>query len=348
MTIAPTAETTAALAATYGVGDDAKFTGDRLPAFIGIAHITGMVTNDDGMSIHEAVVAAGLDFTVTTHPVQANVATPNGAVVAVPMDGHYATIRRNPDNTRQPLGIVKGRYQPIQNFDAFAFGQHLADEYGANVVAAAEYGKPLGSRTFLSLRLSETLTVAGKDPHDLYLLLSNSHDGSTGLTAAIVPIRRASMGEVVTSIPHVPQRWTLRHSGDIAGKFEEAVHTMQMVKRWISTYQKISYDLLGTRMNNTEFAAFAERLLPTPRNAGKRSAETWAVRRRTLIDLFENSPTTGFGRGTRYAAVSAVNEYVDHYAAARGGDPQAIRYARNLGGQSVRFKERAWGLLAHS
>lgn len=323
----------------------ALFTGNRLPAFIGIAQVTGMVARDE-MTVSEAITAAGLDFTVTRHEGQANVPLPGGGTLALPQDGYWSTVRNNPDGSHAFLGMVKGRYQTIQNSDAFAFGQHLIDEYGANVAAAASFGKPLGTRTFLALALTETLNVAGQDPHDLYLLIGNSHDGSTGLTAAIVPIRRASMGEVVTNMAHAPQRWTLRHSGDIAGKFAEAVHTMQMVKQWIATYQRMTYNLLGTHMTVSEFEDFARRLLPTPRNAGKRSAETWANRRRVLVDLFENAPTNSFGRGTRYAAFCAVNEYVDHFAATRGGDPTQVRYARNLGGQAVRFKERAWAMLA--
>lgn len=318
--------------------------GERLPAFLGIAHIQGMVARES-MTVHEALIEAGLDYTVTRHEGQTNVPLPDGGTLTLPQDGYWSTVRNNPDGSKAFLGMVKGRYQTIQNADAFAFGQHLSDEFGANVIAAAAFGKPLGTRTFLALHLSDTLNVGGQDPHDLYLLIGNSHNGETGVTAAIVPIRKASTGEVVTKMPEAPQRWTLRHSGDIAGKFAEAVHTMQMVKQWIRTYQNVTYTLLGTRMTADEFRDYTHKLLPTPRNAGERSAATWAGRRQVLLDLFESAPTNSFGRGTRYAAFCAVNEYVDHYAATRGGDPAQVRYARNLGGQAVRFKEHAWTLL---
>lgn len=344
-TINPASHAMLSHQATPTTATTALFSGNRVPAFLGVARVSGLVIREQ-MSVEEAIVAAGLNFTVTRHEGQTIVPVTGGGTLALPQEGHWSTVRNNPDGTKAFLGVVKGRYQTIQNGDAFAFGQHLIDEYEANVCAAAAFGKPIGTRTFLALSLSEGFTIGGRDPHDLHLLITNSHNGDSGLTAAIVPIRRASMGEVVTNIPRAPQRWTLRHSGNIAGKFEEAVHTMQMVKQWISTYQNLTYSLLGTTMSSSEFEAFAQQMLPTPRNAGKRSAETWAERRRTLVDLFENAPTNSFGRGTRYAAVCAVNEYVDFHAATRGGDPAQVRYARNLGGQSVRFKERAWSLLA--
>lgn len=316
----------------------------RLPAFIGVAHTRGYVPLTT-VSVTEALAAARLNFIVTKAPVQAHPFAPNGTQ-PVPMVDHQATIRTNPDGSRQGLGIVKGRYQVVQNADAFAFGQHLVDEYGANVAAAAAYGKPVGAQTYLALRMQQTLDVGGSDTHDLYVLIRNSHDGSTCVNASIVPIRRVSVSEVATNIPQVPQRWKLRHSGDIAYKFQEATHTMRMVHQWVSTYRKVTYQLLSTPMSDDEFAAFTHRLLPTPRNAGRRSASTWATRRSLLHDLFTHAPTCSFGRHTRYAAVCAVNEYTDHYAAARSGNPTEARYLRNLGGQASQFKQRAWDLLA--
>lgn len=319
------------------------YAGTRIPAFEGIAHQSGAVVSESGMSVNEAVDIAGLGFTVSTHPVHSSVAS-NGGAAIVNMPQHRATIRRDVDGSRSGLGIVKGRYTPIQNRDAFAFGQHLVDEFDANVHAAAAYGKPEGVRTFLTLRLRDEIDIAG-DPHDMYVLIRNSHDGSTGLTAAIVPIRIASMSEVTVDTGRAPQQWTLRHSGNIEEKFAEAVHTMEMVRNWISTYTTMTYELLASPMGREKFTAFATWLLRTPRNAGPRAAENWAERRRTLTDLFEHADTCSFGRGTRYAAFCAVNEYVDHFAAARGGDAAATRHARNLNGQAGRFKARAWRLL---
>ncbi|MDN5892881.1 MAG: DUF945 domain-containing protein [Nocardioides sp.] len=341
----PSGLTMADLGATPTVRSGHQFLGERLPAFLGVAKVDGIVARES-MSVQEALVEAGLNFTVSLHEGQTNVPIAGGGTLTLPQEGHWSTVRSDPDGTKTFFGVVRSRYKQVQNTDAFAFGQHLIDDFGANVAAAAGHGKPIGVRTFLGLRLSETLNVAGQDPHDLYLLIGNSHNGDTGVTAAIVPIRRANMGEVVTSIPTVPQRWTLRHSGDVGGKMAEAIHTHKMVKSWMATYQRLTYELLGTRMSVTEFEQFTHRLLPTPRNAGKRSAATWAERRRLLVDLFSNAPTTSFGRGTRYAAVCAVNEYLDHFAATRGGDPKEVRYARNLAGQSVRTKELAWNLLA--
>lgn len=320
------------------------YSGQRLPAFFGVAATTGHVfTADCGVDVDDAITEAGLDFTVTTHPVFTQIETGEG-VLDVEVAGHWSTVRNNTDGESIPLGIVKGRYSTIQNADGFAFAQHLIDDFGANVVAAGQFGIPLGSNTFLALKIDE-VDAAG-EVHDVYCLLKNSHDGSTGLTAAITAVRRESMSEAVAAIPGAPQRFTLRHSGNVGEKYHEAIQTVKAVRTWMHQFKNMTDRMLGTRLTREEFTAVAETLLPTPRGVKAGAAQRWGHRRATLIDLFENAPTCSYGRGTVYAGFCAVNEYVDHYAATRGGDPTTVRYARNLNGKSQRFKEVAWRLLA--
>lgn len=320
---------------------------NRLPSFVGLASINGgLVVDEDGMTVIEAIQRAGLNFTVHAHESQTPVPLPDGGTRIVPDGKWLSTVRKDPDGTMVVLGKVRGRHRIMQNTDAFAFGQMLVDDYGANVAAAGQFGDPIGSGTFMALRLDQALTIAGKDPYDLYVLIRNAHDGSSQVVVSIIPIRRASGAEILTSLRGAPQSWTFRHSGNLERKVDQAVNTAELVKTWIDTYTQVTYDMLATRLTRPQFEAFATRLYPTPRGASEKSAKDWAQRRSVLLDLFLNADTNSFGRGTVYAAFCAVSEYIDHYAVTRGGDPARIRATRNMTGRADKVKEQAWNLLA--
>jgi hypothetical protein len=118
----------------------------RLPAFLALAKYTGgrYAEQIDGMTVPQALAAAGLDFTVIKH---------DG--VGVKVDGEYisglpkmrGTVAHYPDN-RDPLllGFVGQGYEVVQPVAAAEFGQAVLEEGGATVVAIGAYGEPTGSR----------------------------------------------------------------------------------------------------------------------------------------------------------------------------------------------------------
>lgn len=318
---------------------------DRVPYFIRAAAGPGKVF-DEPVDVVDAIEESGLDYIVTVSDLDviAPVQIPGGTT-NIEMTGHKGVIRVNSDGTRGPLGVVKSAFRACQNSDGFEFAQALLDDYDADVVAAAAHGNPLGSRAYLALRLNETLMAGGQDPHDVYVIVTNAHDGNAALTARVAPIRRTTQAEVATALVGAPMSYNLRHTGDLAGKMSDAVGTMRMVRHWIETYESATFALLAEPMSQSEFGTFAKRVLPTPSGSKERAAKTWAARRATLIHLFEKAPTQAFGRGTRYAAFTAFCEYVDYHSSTRGGDPADVRADRLLTGRAARMKADAWKAL---
>ena len=318
---------------------------DRTPYFIRAADGTGKVF-DEPIDVIDAIEASGLDYivTVTDEDVLAPVSIAGGTV-NITMTGHRGVIRVNSDGSRGPLGVVKSAFRACQNSDGFEFAQSLIDDYDANVIAAAAHGNPLGSRAYLALRLNETLMAGGRDPHDVYVIVTNAHDGNAALTARVAPIRRETEAEVATAFAGAPMSYTLRHTGDLNAKMRDAVGTMSMVRHWVSTYESATFALLAEPMSDAEFADFTKRVLPTPAGSKDRGAQQWAERRATLTHLFTKAPSQAFGRGTRYAAFTAFCEYIDYYSATRGGDPADVRADRLLTGRAARMKADAWKSL---
>lgn len=333
-TITPTAPRTYSTATPATSAAPAKE-----PSFIRWANHHG-ATFSQPVSVVDAVLAAKLDFTVAKAELTAT--TPAGQVLTVP--DKVATVRYDPDGTKTVLGVVGNKYAISQNVAAFGWAQGLVDDFDANIIAASSFGNPLGSRAYLALRTDAGFDIDG-DPHDMYVTLHNSHDGSTGLNVSATAVRRDTGTEITVGLNHAAQNWSVRHSGDLDAKAREAADTMRRVRTWVREYEHMSYLLLGARMSDAEFASFAKRFLPTPKNASERSATKWAERRLQLQDLYRTSDHAAFGQGTRMAAFNAACAYVDERHATRGGDADRVRAARGIDGRAANAKRRAWALL---
>lgn len=342
---AATLATPATMATVTHGPQSAPFAEAKVPSFIRWAIAKGgLVAPGAGMSVTDAVRSAGLDYMVRLIDNEAVDNSDPACPARYPMKGFFTTIRQDKDGTVTPLSVVKSRYAIADNINAFDFAQALVDDFGANVVAAAAFGDPLGAKAYLVVKAPRTMTV-GHDPYDIYMVIMNSHDGSCGLSCSVVAVRRRDGVEVSFDLGRASQKWTIRHSGDIYSKYREAEKTMRMVDRWIDTYEGMSQKMLLTRITPDQIALFVKQFLPD-RGTGEKSQKTWAERRTQLHTLCRESYGHGFGAGTVLAVFNATCLYIDHHAATRGGSPDVIRARRALEGRNVLAKRRAWRLLS--
>jgi phage/plasmid-like protein (TIGR03299 family) len=315
----------------------------RFPAFIGLARHTGGVYAEDqaGVTVEEALVAAGLDFDVELHTgVQVPVLTPDG-VSTVDFPGHRATVRRNPDGSRSHLGIVRSKYRPAQNRDVLTLGQTIIDEGGANVVAVGGYGDPVGTKTYVALRLPETMLVGGQDRHDLYMSIINSHDGTGGVTALLAPIRFACTNQTYGTFRLTDMRLTLRHTGDVTGKVHEARTLLGLTHRWMPEFEAEMARWLDTPVSEARFEDLITSVLAEPTGTTVRSTNGYEAKRDSLRGLFATAETNAFGRGTAYAAYNAFTEFADFAQPVRNDAQATNRYARIMAGGMDRIKADA-------
>ena len=96
----------------------------------------------------------------------------------------YATMRTDTDEV---LGFVNESYEPIQNVDAFTFFDTLVAEDEAIYETAGVLGK--GECIWILAKLPGYIKVHGNDIVNKYLLLTNSHDGSSHVRVKLTPIR---------------------------------------------------------------------------------------------------------------------------------------------------------------
>ena len=149
---------------------------------------------------NEALKLAGLDWTVTKAETYIRVGGPSGTLTVGGSykgfsikdtynhaeTGYCCTYRLNADLEPVILGHVSKKYEVLQNKDAFQpFDEVLLDHgYTYETAGAVKDGQKI----WILAKAPEQLNV-GDDKIDKYVLLFNSHNGSTGVTMKPTIIR---------------------------------------------------------------------------------------------------------------------------------------------------------------
>ena len=263
-------------------------------------HGIGLVVPED-LKAKEAIVAAGLDWTVELIP-----------AVAIGPGIHRRTKSFFPmaeiDGEMEFIGnatrVVSHKYELLQNVDAFTFMDNLVDQGLAYTTAGSLRNR---AWVWMTAKLPGTISVGGVDEHDVYLLLSNSHDGTKAVRVDVTPVRVVCMNTLNMAWGESTSSWSARHLTTMEGRVSEARETMSLTFKYLDTWKEQSELLLGEVFSDRQMQNLLEKLIPAgPRASGEQKA--------TIRSLFNSSPTiVGTAvEGTKLGALNAVGEYFDH------------------------------------
>jgi phage/plasmid-like protein (TIGR03299 family) len=272
---------------------------------------------DNPATAEEAIVAAGLDYEVGL----CDLLTPAGQQVR-----HRKGVVRC--DTGAVLGVVGKGYVPIQNRESFGFLDSLVTEGEVRYHTAGSLGQ--GERIWLLAKLPNEIRVKQSDDvTDPYLLLSNSHDGSSSLRVFFTPIRVVCQNTLNAAEGRGSgQGISIVHKGDLQAKVEEARQVLGLAHRYFTDFAEKAETLAHQYPSASELEAYFHRLYPDPLESESSRA---ANIRQELTRLFEE----GLGqqipeiRHSMWAAFHAVTEYVDHHRPTRSGSAED-RWQRRL------------------
>jgi phage/plasmid-like protein (TIGR03299 family) len=315
----------------------ASFFSNRVPAW----HALGTVT-ENALSAGEALETAHLNWEVLQYPVQADVSgTP---VIA---DGKRANVRTHPKTGEASvLGIVGTRYTIVQNEQAFKFCDDILDIGGASFETAGSLDK--GRKVFMTMKMPEGINVGGHDAVNMYLMVVNSHDGSTPLIAAVTPVRVVCANTVAAGVAAAKSVYRVAHTSSATGRISDAREALKMSYQYTGEFELLANELYQKSMSDSEFIKFAEKLMGdapiVKEGESTRSLSMFEAKRDSLMGLWK-APTQDNIKNTAWAAYNTVVEYVDWFSPVRGGNVEARRGERIVENTSNDFKEKALALL---
>jgi phage/plasmid-like protein (TIGR03299 family) len=257
----------------------------------------------------EAVQAAGLDYTVVKRPLQAIINKRENKLVP----GHFATIRTD---TKDILGVVGSRYSPIQNREAFTFFDSLVGGDEAIYETAGALNR--GEKVWILARLPGYIKLNGKDVIQKYLLLYNSHDGSSLIRAKLTPIRVVCNNTLSMALAGTDQEVRIKHTPNALEKLEEAHKLLGLSNSVYDLLETIFRRMALKKVTDQQLIEYVEALIPDNPES-ESNARTENIRE-TILRLHESVDGAKAIRGTAFGALNAVSEYTDHMTATKDAD----------------------------
>jgi phage/plasmid-like protein (TIGR03299 family) len=306
-------------------------------------HQLGTVTTDC-LTAEEVMTTARLGgWNVRLLPLTATEITDQG-VDTLEVPDHYATARTHPNTGRTDiLSVVGSDYTVVQNEEHCELLNLLVDEAGAHFETAGSLRA--GRETFVTMKLPQSIRIAGTDEVELYLAAMSSHDGSTAWRVTVTPVRIVCANTQRLALARAKATYAIRHTRSARSKIAEAREALGIVWTYCDAFETAAEHLIQQTLTDGEFSQIITTLWPYDPDQERKRAETNRVRRTTsLHQLFAEADTNQAIRGTRWAGLQAITEYLDHHAPAPTPD---VRARRVLTSQTLAAKKQAaYDLLA--
>lgn len=290
------------------------------------------------MTAQEVIREALLDYTVGKLPAQ--ITLPDGIVRKIP--GKYGTYRTD---TGQPFGTVGGRYEIVQNIDAFEFFDAIVGKGEAIYeTAGALYD---GQVVFITAKLPDYIKV-GKDEVEKYIFLKLTHDGSGSIVAAFSPVRIVCANTLNVALGNMTNKVSIRHTKDARLKLQQA-HRIMGISNQLSNELEQVFNLMAKKsIVDSKLKEFITQII-APKREQMNDAEKFELSTRTLNKINEiytyalTSPTqqTNASRGTVFGAYNAITGYYQNVKTYKNADDKIDSI---INGQAERDGQAAFDL----
>lgn len=257
-----------------------------------------------GTIIQEAVCSedalrlAGLDWEVKQEPVIYNGKN----------TGYQFNVRSSDQTV---LGVVGGRYKPVQNASAFAFTDELI---GGDVRYETAGSLASGKRVWMLAKMPDTKVL--DDVVEPFLCLTNSHDGFGSMKVCMTPVRVVCQNTLNMALNNAKRTWNVRHSGNIESKLAEAQHTLGLAKDYMAAFAKEAEELYKIKVAPKDFQKLTDALFPITAEMSRRKEESQYLLQCQLKEAW-NMDDLGNIRGTGWGFMNAISDMATHRPPAR-------------------------------
>jgi len=255
---------------------------------------------DEAPTIGEAIDAAGLDWEVGLKDLQ--------TVDGVPVS-HRATYRKTDGSI---LGVVGPRYTPLQNRDAFDWFQPFLDAGECNLHTAGSLHS--GQKVWVLAQLNrDNSEIVKGDEVCKFILLSNSHDGSTAIRVGYTPIRVVCVNTLSYAHKHTnSQLIRIRHTRSSQKNLEQVRDIMDNINVGFEATADQYRFLASKTFNQKDIEKYVKIVLNI-----KGADEDIKTRTRNIMDdilarIEGPKQSAANVRGTYWAAYMGFNEYLNY------------------------------------
>jgi phage/plasmid-like protein (TIGR03299 family) len=266
-------------------------------------HGLGQVITD-APTVDEGIKAAGLDWEVQTEPV----------FVADGRECPARAVVRATD--KSILGVVGPKWRPLQNREAFDWFQPIIDSGLARLTTAGSLCE--GRRVWVMAEIGDPLEIVKGDEVRRFVLLSNSHDGSSAVRVGFTPVRVVCANTLAMAEGDNcgSQLLRLRHTKRLTDVMAQVRDIMNLANSTFEATAEQYRRLAAAKVNRDDLRKYVKEVLllsedkKKPGELHPKSAEIMAA----VLETFDS----GKGqenrkvKGTWWAAYNAVTEYLSY------------------------------------
>jgi len=254
----------------------------------------------------EAMEAAKLDWEVEKQQIylESN----------VPVKNKFATVRK--DRPETVLGIVGSSYMPLQNAEAFGFFASIVGEGQAIYHTAGSLLE--GKLVWILAKLPGVIRVTDEDITEKYLLLSNSHDGSSAVQIKFTPMR-VVCNNTLTMAFHDQQFLSVYHQRDIKARLSDVPKLLNIINTRFTEIEATLKELVKIQMTDVTLDKYLHDVFPDPkRKKDEKLYEYELARAKTNREWSKYFFENGVGNnlpgvsGSLWGAFNGVTELIDH------------------------------------
>lgn len=267
-------------------------------------HKLGSVVQE-APSIADGIKLAGLDWEVFSEPVY----TAAGQSLETWAKRFY----RSSDG--KTLGIVGPKTYPLQNIEAFKFFEPFLDSGLCELHTAGSLYEGQKVWVLAKVKADNSEIVKG-DEVAKFVLVSNSHDGSTAVRVGFTPIRVVCANTL--ALAHGDKASKLiraRHSKDVKNNLEKIREVMNVANAEFEATAEQFRRLASKNINQADLRKYLVEVFDMDTDKDGRPESTRSKNiLEEVVKLFE----TGKGNtlpgvaGTAWAAYNSVTEYLNY------------------------------------
>lgn len=233
-------------------------------------------------------------------------------------------------DTLTPLGVVGNKYTVVQNIESLNFiydilkhNPDIKEKNDIIIETAGVLGQ--GERIFVTAKLPRGFKIGEEqDSTELYIVFTNSHDGTSSLTAMVTPIRVVCNNTLTAALGNNKSKVSFRHTANIAAAMSDGINLLNI--SYIALQDmKLAYDALlhckvdsalldelvcKAMLNDNQLFQVSKLGL---HNVSKEVVST--TLRNTMIDVrdfIDHGVGQNTNRGTAYWAYMGMNTYLNN------------------------------------
>lgn len=240
---------------------------------------------------------------------------------------HKAVARMD---TYTTLGIVGNKYTPVQNIESLNFiyeilkhNPDIKEKDDIIIETAGVLG--IGERIFVTAKLPKGFRVGEeKEDTELYIVFTNSHDGTSSLTAMVTPIRVVCNNTLTAALGSNKAKVSFRHTANIRNAMSEGITLLNLSYKNFEANQELYNALSHIKVDQNLIdelicrAMLNDNQIMQIEKVGMDniSTETISTRlRNTMTDMrdyIEYGVGQNTNKGTLYWAYMGVNSYLNN------------------------------------